>query len=556
MSEAWKQWEGRSIDNRFPLRQLLGESDHSAVFLTESVERGGKKAAIKLVAAQGGGEAQIARWREIARLSHPNLLPLYQYGRTRLGELELVFAVMELADETLAEILPNRALSPDETKQMLQPVLEGLTFLHQRGLVHGDVQPSNILAVGENIKLSSDTIRPAHDGNGAASRGSLDTRPAATGSVEPAGDIYSLGITLTQALTQRSPFDSGSTLGHVAEPLQPPFDDIVVHALHPDPQLRWTAADIALRLNPTAESMIDKTSVQESKVAVAAAAAVPKAAPTKPVSKQQREPKPPVSTTERPAVIASVAPASVRLSNVAPPPPRTSATAGSNSLLRYAAVLGVAAVLTFAAVRGFRKSDDPKGKIAAATRNSAPASQPGSANSVPVAQKTPEPNPPALFSSGAPVTASARKAPELTLRPPRPSISPSAKPIESAPKRVEQPEPSPVAVKSEVKTARNSIPTPADVLQEVLPDVSHKALSTIHGTVRVAVRAHVDASGKVSDAQLDSQSGSAFFNDLALKAARKWQFQPSDSAADVTRSYVLRFEFTQAGPKASVGRAG
>src|SRR5262249_25788276 len=151
---------------------------------------------------------------------------------------------------------------------------------------------------------------------------------------------------------------------------------------------------------------------------------------------------------------------------------------------------------------------------------------------------------PATVSASAPAAAiPASKAPELTLRPPRPSSSQPAKPIATTPTPIEQPEPSPVAAKSEVKATLSASPTRADVLQEVLPDVSHKALSTIHGTVRVAVRAQVDASGKVSDAQLDSQSGSAFFNDLALKAARKWQFQPSDSAADTTRSYVLRFEF-------------
>src|SRR5262249_5036139 len=248
------QWEGRSVDNRFPLRQLLGASSHSAVFLTESVERGGVKAAIKLLAANGpAAEAQIARWRDVARLSHPNLVPVYHYGRARVGEFEFVFTVMGVADETLAEILPSRSLTPEEAKQMLLPVLDALTFLHQRGLVHGDIQPSNILAVGETIKLSSDTVRPANDlGNGSRQRVSPQPHPDVTGSVEPAGDIYSLGVTLTQALTQKSPFDSGSTLGHAAEPLPPPFDDIVLHALHPDPQLRWTAADIALRLSPAA----------------------------------------------------------------------------------------------------------------------------------------------------------------------------------------------------------------------------------------------------------------------------------------------------------------
>jgi TonB family protein len=57
----------------------------------------------------------------------------------------------------------------------------------------------------------------------------------------------------------------------------------------------------------------------------------------------------------------------------------------------------------------------------------------------------------------------------------------------------------------------------------------------------------------VADATLESPSGSSFFNDLALKAARRWQFQPSEGASDATsRAYLLHFQFTQAGPKASV----
>ena len=90
-----------------------------------------------------------------------------------------------------------------------------------------------------------------------------------------------------------------------------------------------------------------------------------------------------------------------------------------------------------------------------------------------------------------------------------------------------------------------------DVLQQVLPEVSQKALSTIHGSVRLAIRVQVDNTGKVSEAQLDAPSGSTFFNDLALKAARKWQFQPAGTPTETSRRYLLHFEFTQAGPKAS-----
>jgi TonB family protein len=555
MSEAWKQWEGRSVDSRFPLRQLLGASSHSAVFLTERADRGGTKAAIKLVAATGAAaDEQIARWRDSARLSHPNLLSLYHYGRTRLGDLELVFVVMELADETLAEILPNRALTTDETKQMLQPVLDALTFLHQRGLVHGDIQPSNILAVGETIKLSSDTVRPAHNlGNGARPRGSLDSRPASAGSVEPAGDIYSLGVTLTQALTQRSPFDSGASLGHAAQPLQPPFDDIVLHALHPDPQLRWTAADIAVRLNPAIAdapaSPVNLPAAPPEKT-VKPASAVPEAPAAKAAPKKQRDSKAasaPVAATKAPA--REVAPTSVPLSPVEP----LRRSSGSGSLLRYAVVIGVAALVLFFVSRGLRRGES----------NGEP--------SAVLAEKTPPP-PVAREASPAPPiekvpakVAESRPAPQAAVekpvpKPPAPAVAtlkrePEVKPAPEVKAAASEPPPvAPIAMKSEVKTISAGGGGP-DVLQQVLPDISEKALATIHGKVRLTVRVQADASGKVNDAQLASPSGSSFFNDAALKAAKKWQFQPADAASSDARSYVLEFIFTAAGPKASASRA-
>ncbi len=54
MTEASKQWEGQIVEGIFPLRQYLGGSDHSAVFLTEYSEGGQQKAAIKLFPADSG----------------------------------------------------------------------------------------------------------------------------------------------------------------------------------------------------------------------------------------------------------------------------------------------------------------------------------------------------------------------------------------------------------------------------------------------------------------------------------------------------------------------
>ena len=75
-------WEGRVIDGKFTLRQWLGGSDVSGVFLTELPGDPPQKAAIRLIpAGQIDAEAQLARWQAAAALSHPHLMRLLHCGR-------------------------------------------------------------------------------------------------------------------------------------------------------------------------------------------------------------------------------------------------------------------------------------------------------------------------------------------------------------------------------------------------------------------------------------------------------------------------------------------
>lgn len=87
-------------------------------------------------------------------------------------------------------------------------------------------------------------------------------------------------------------------------------------------------------------------------------------------------------------------------------------------------------------------------------------------------------------------------------------------------------------------------------MNQVLPDVSDRARATIRGTVRLAIKAHVDASGTVTAADLDAPGPSKYFADSALQAARKWDFTPAklDGRA-VPSEWLLRFEFTPSGTK-------
>lgn len=260
----WKRWQGRAADGKFPLRQWLGGSDHSAVFLTERAG-GSQKAVIKLIPAQSLRQenldetAQLSRWAGAARPSRPHLIRLFEWGRCQIDDTRLLYIVMEYAEENLAEILPLRPLSVDEASAMLGPTANALALLHQAGFVHGRIKPSNIMAVGEQLKISGDTIRKAGDTDGERPPSAYDAPEVATAGPSPAADIWSLGMTLVAVLTQNEPKLNGPKLkpgerGPLAVPetIPQPLREIIRKCMQVDPQQRCTADEILRQLQSTA----------------------------------------------------------------------------------------------------------------------------------------------------------------------------------------------------------------------------------------------------------------------------------------------------------------
>ena len=254
MSETWKRWEGQVVNGEFRLLRYLGGSRHSAVFLTGRKNGTPEKAAIKLISADPTGAArQLRRWEQCASLNHPHLIRIFESGRCELEETPLLYVVMEAAEEDLSQILPERALSPDEVRQMLPPVLDALAYIHGKGMVHGRLRPSNILASGDQVKVSSDSLRASGDHVVAPDGwGASDPPESSSGRLTPAADAWSLAITLVQTLTQQRP------LWHPAEPASPslpdntpePFREIARCCLQVDPHRRWTVAEIKTALQP------------------------------------------------------------------------------------------------------------------------------------------------------------------------------------------------------------------------------------------------------------------------------------------------------------------
>lgn len=247
---TWQQWEGRVINGRFPLRQYLGGSKQSAVYLTEI---NGSKAAIKLIPSDAGhAEDRVSRWEAARKLSHPHLLRILDAGRWHADdEQDMLFVVMEHADENLAEVLSSRPLTPVEASEMLVPTLDALDYLHGHSMVLGNIKPANIMAVNDELKLSSDAIRPVSTSEESAGSGNAYAAPEnARGVVSPSGDIWSLGVTLVEALTNRLPTRDRTDENDpkLPENVPAPFDDIAKHCLSRDPGRRWSTTEIRQRL--------------------------------------------------------------------------------------------------------------------------------------------------------------------------------------------------------------------------------------------------------------------------------------------------------------------
>src|SRR5260370_4336770 len=116
---------------------------------------------------------------------------------------------------------------------MLEPVLAALNSLHTNGYAHGHLTPSNIMAVGDQLKLASDSIQRFGESREASAE----------------GDVWSLGMTLVEVLTQQKPdFEEGRYDEPLLLEMPAPFLEIARRSLHRDPQQRLTLEQIGTLL--------------------------------------------------------------------------------------------------------------------------------------------------------------------------------------------------------------------------------------------------------------------------------------------------------------------
>lgn len=519
------EWEGRTVDGRFALLEWRGGSDDRGVFLT--LLRGTQRAAIKLIEAEGtDAETYIAQWEAAKDLSHPHLMGVLDTGRCAIEGMELVYVVTDYAEDSLAQMIEERALDEDEVRAVLDPVLDALAYLHGNGWVHGRVKPSNILISCGTVKLSADDLLLA-GGVGSRGRkpGAYDAPEVAAGSLTGSADVWSVGMTVVGALTQRPLVWEPRAMGEPAVPasVPMPFRRIARECLRLDPSERTTIDEIKSRLEFQTPAAVAE---EPMRPAAEARFADPDA-----VEAEQQE------LSHRPVLFRDIEDGIFTRASAMP------------VILVALLVLGIVAGLAYSTYRlkvwpwpvpvaqattptQPQTGADDAGDAGAGPTGDAGTAPTGDAGAAPAggdkAQQTPAPmegqsTPPAK-DEPAPQTQAAMPAAGGTSRS---NPTKNAAPVETQP-------------------PAHHASAEGTVAKRVFPDVPPGVMQSIRGSKQAVVRVWVDSSGRILRGTYVSPGPGSYLARVALRTALLWQFTPPSWGGRPRPSvWTLRFYFLE-----------
>jgi WD40 repeat protein len=262
----------------YELLRVLGHGGMGVVYLARHVALN-RPVALKMLSDMRATPEQVARFRgeaeALARLQHPNVVPIYDVGEF---EGHPYFTMEYVAGPSLAALLDGRPQDATASARLVETLARAAHAVHQCGIVHRDLKPANVLLAACGVatlatpqaalvpKITDFGI--ARDRTAArrlTEAGAVMGTPGymapeqvepAPGGVGPAADIYALGSILYEMLTGRPPFDGETPLETIAqlvsqEPLSParlrprlPADLVTVclKCLEKSPQRRYASA--------------------------------------------------------------------------------------------------------------------------------------------------------------------------------------------------------------------------------------------------------------------------------------------------------------------------
>ena len=251
-------WTPPSLDEAARLFQnyevlgLLGYGGMGAVYQARQTSLD-RLVAIKLLPLEVSVDQSFAdrfkrEARAMAKLNHPNIVAVHDFGQTSEGPL---FFVMEFVDgSTLHQLIRGPGISPPDTLQLLAQVCDALAYAHGEGVVHRDIKPANVLVDGRGRAKVADfglarLTAPGAEIWGTTMTGTILGTPDYMApeqkrgmNVDQRADIYSLGVMLYEMLVGEVPqgaFDPVSLRAGVDKRL----DQVVTRALSPQPEKRY-----------------------------------------------------------------------------------------------------------------------------------------------------------------------------------------------------------------------------------------------------------------------------------------------------------------------------
>ncbi|MEZ5443339.1 MAG: serine/threonine-protein kinase [Lysobacterales bacterium] len=219
----------------FKVKRILGEGGMGAVYLGEQLQPVRREVALKVIHASLRSPVALARFdaerQAMARLSHPNVAALYEAGTTSDGFP--YFAMEYLPGATLVQYCDMNRLDIHERVALFAQVCDGVQHAHQKGLIHRDLKPTNLLVAevdGQPIPkvidfgIAKAVDQPLVEQAELTGLGAIGTPAymspeafAASQDLDTRTDVYSLGIVLYELLAGVRPHDvSGAALVQLA----------------------------------------------------------------------------------------------------------------------------------------------------------------------------------------------------------------------------------------------------------------------------------------------------------------------------------------------------